>query len=269
MTKIVIAGSHGRVGKALLSLAPQFPQLEIVGEINRGSDFNSIISSCDVVIDFSVHQATLDLAKICAKNQKPIVIGTTGHTDSEKTQIANFKTQIPIVWSSNFSIGVNALFGIVGKMTEVLGSEFDIEILEMHHNRKKDAPSGTANTFLEILSKVRQEQLGGTKVVPQHGRKGNDNVRKSTEIGLHAVRGGDVICDHTIVFAGPCDVVELKQRVTNRETFARGAFRAALWLADRNPGLYDMLDVLGFNDMVPQHEEESYYSEPVRELVTH
>jgi 4-hydroxy-tetrahydrodipicolinate reductase len=270
MTKIIITGSQGRIGRALLAAAPQFPQLDIVGKIGRGDDLNTVISRCDVVIDFSFHRATLDFAKICARNRKAMVIGTTGHTDTEKAQIQNLKSQIPIVWSSNYSIGVNALFGLVRKMAKMLGPEFDVEILEMHHKHKKDAPSGTAKTFFKILKEVREEQLERNVIAKQGRPEGIGGERDQAEIGIHSMRGGDVICDHAVIFAAPGDVVELKQRATSRETFARGALQAALWVVRQNPGLYDMQDVLGLNESLSQHDgEHSYAASPAHALVTH
>lgn len=268
MTKIVITGPQGRIGQALLAVAPQFPELKIVGEIGRNDDLNAIISQCDVVIDFSFHRATLEFAKVCARHRKAMVIGTTGHTNAEKTQIQSLKSQIPIVWSSNYSVGVNALFALVRKMAITLGPEFDVEILEMHHNRKKDAPSGTAKAFFEILKKVREEQLEKDVIAKQGRPEGVIGERNSAEIGIHSMRGGDVICDHTVIFAAPGDVVELKQHATSRETFARGALRAALWVARQSPDLYDMQDVLGLRESVTQQSEEHDYS-PTRTLVTH
>jgi 4-hydroxy-tetrahydrodipicolinate reductase len=267
MTKIVITGSQGRIGRALLATAPQFHHLKIVGEVGRGDDLNAVISRCDVVIDFSFHRATPDFAKICAKNRKAMVIGTTGHTDTERTQIQNLATEIPIVWSSNYSRGVNVLFWVARQVAETLGPDFDVEILEKHHNQKKDAPSGTANTFFEILRDVRKEQLGDS-IEAQYGRVGITGGRKPTEIGIHSMRAGDVICDHTVFFAAPGDVVELSQRATSRETFARGALAAAIWVAKRNPGLYDMLDVLGLKKSSHKVEESLYASSEPRELVT-
>jgi 4-hydroxy-tetrahydrodipicolinate reductase len=270
MTKIVITGSQGRVGKALLALAPQFPEIKIVGEIGKGDDLNKVISRCDVVIDFSSYDATLDFAKICARNRKAMVIGTTGHTKADRTQIHHLKSQIPIVWSSNYSIGLNKFFALVRLAAQTLGSEFDVEILEMHRRQKKDAPSGTAKEFFEILKKVREEQLE-TNVIAQQGRpEGIVDERNPAEIGIHSVRGGGVICDHTVFFAAPGDMVELKHRVITRETFARGALAAAVWVAGQNPGLYDMQDVLGLSESHSHRDDEHHFApSPEHTLVTH
>src|SRR5262249_21620962 len=142
--------------------------------------------------------ATVGFAKICAKHKKPIVIGTTGHSDHEKSEISNFKSQIPIVLASNYSTGVNTMFWLTRKAAEILGPDFDLEVVEMHHRMKKDAPSGTAATLAEILAAVRREQL--SKVI-RHGRSGIVGERTATEIGMHALRGGDVVGDHTVIFA--------------------------------------------------------------------
>jgi 4-hydroxy-tetrahydrodipicolinate reductase len=147
-----------------------------------------------------------------------------------------------MVLSSNFSTGVNTLFWLTRKAAEILGPAFDLEILEMHHRQKKDAPSGTARTLAEILSQVRQQQL---EKVLLHGREGIVGERTSAEIGMHSIRGGDVVGDHTVIFAGAGERVELTHKASSRETFANGALRAAEWVARQKPGLYDMQDVLG------------------------
>jgi 4-hydroxy-tetrahydrodipicolinate reductase len=226
----------------LISGAAQQPELTVVGEIDEGDDLRAVISGGDVVIDFSSHQATPAIAALCAEHKKAIVIGTTGHSDDAKSQILSLKSRIPIVWSSNFSTGVNALFWLTRKAAEILGPGFDLEVVEMHHRFKKDAPSGTARTLAEILAEARKQQLD--KVV-RHGREGIVGGRTSEEIGIHSLRGGDVIGDHTVIFAGVGERVELTHKAASRETFATGALRAAQWVAKQKPGLYDMQDVLG------------------------
>jgi 4-hydroxy-tetrahydrodipicolinate reductase len=195
-----------------------------------------------VVVDFSSHGATLSIAAICALHKKSLVIGTTGHTDDARAQISNLKSQIPIVLSSNFSTGVNALFWLTRKAAEILGPGFDLEVVEMHHRLKRDAPSGTAKSLAEILADVRKQQL---EEVIRHGRSGIVGERTTEEIGMHSLRGGDVVGDHTVIFAAPGERVELTHKASNRETFAHGALRAAEWVAKQEPGLYDMQDVLG------------------------
>jgi 4-hydroxy-tetrahydrodipicolinate reductase len=171
-----------------------------------------------------------------------MVIGTTGHSDQGRAQIADVQSQIPVVLASNFSTGVNTLFWLTRKAAEILGPGFDLEIVEMHHRLKRDAPSGTAKTLAEILASVRQEQL---EKVLRHGREGIVGERTAAEIGMHSVRGGDVVGDHTVIFAGAGERVELTHKASSRETFANGALRAAQWVVRQKPGLYDMQDVLG------------------------
>jgi 4-hydroxy-tetrahydrodipicolinate reductase len=170
------------------------------------------------------------------------VIGTTGHSNAEISQITNHKSQIPMVWASNFSTGVNTLFWLTRKAAEILGPAFDLEIVEMHHRLKKDAPSGTAKSLAEILADVRKLQLDKAA---QHGRAGIVGERTQSEIGIHSIRGGDVVGDHTVIFANTGERVELTHKASSRETFANGALRAALWVVSQKPGLYDMQDVLG------------------------
>ena len=242
MTKIIIHGSKGRMGQALATLAGRHPELEVVGQIDHGDDLRSIIASCDVVIDFSFHATTAGVTALCALHKKGVVIGTTGHSEVEKKSIMGIAKQIPMVWASNFSTGVNALFWLTRKAAEILGPGYDLEVVEMHHRMKKDAPSGTASTLAEILAGVRNQQLSE---VIRHGRKGIVGERTATEIGMHALRGGDVVGDHTVIFATPGERVEITHKASSRETFADGALRAAKWVANKPPGLYDMQDVLG------------------------
>ena len=242
MTKVIITGAKGRMGQALLACAKNFPELEVVGAIDQGDDLGAVIARADVVIDFSFHSATLGIAELCAKNKKAVVIGTTGHLEAEKSQIKNFKFEIPMVIAPNFSTGVNTLFWLTRKTAEILGPAFDLEVVEMHHRLKKDAPSGTATTLLEILGDVRKLQLDEAL---RHGRQGITGERTSGEIGIHAIRGGDVVGDHTVIFASNGERVELTHKASSRDTFANGALRAALWVVKQKPGLYDMQDVLG------------------------
>jgi 4-hydroxy-tetrahydrodipicolinate reductase len=242
MTKIIITGSKGRMGRALIACAAHLPELQVVGQIDQGDDLRSVIGQGDVVVDFSLHNATAGIAALCAENHKAMVIGTTGHSDAEKSQIANRKSQIPIVWSSNYSTGVNALFWLTRKAAEILGPGFDLEIVETHHRLKQDAPSGTARTLAEILAEVRKLQL---EKVARHGRVGIVGERTPAEIGIHSVRGGDVVGDHTVLFANVGERLELTHKASSRETLANGALRAAQWVVKQKPGLYDMQDVLG------------------------
>jgi len=242
MTRVIITGSKGRMGRALFSCAAHQPELQVVGQVDQGDDLQSVIGQGDVVIDFSSHTATPAIAGLCAAQQKAMVIGTTGHSDESRALIANLQSRIPIVLSSNFSTGVNALFWLTRKAAEILGPDFDREIVEMHHRLKRDAPSGTARTLAEILAAVRQQQLDQ---VTRHGRAGIVGERTAEEIGVHSVRGGDVVGDHTVIFAGLGERLELTHKASTRETFALGALRAAQWVVKQKPGLYDMQDVLG------------------------
>ena len=242
MTRVIINGYKGRMGQALLACAPQIPEITTAGQIDQGDDLRTVIAKGDVVVEFSFHNVTPSVAALCAEHRKALVIGTTGHDEIEKRLIQDFKSEIPIVWSSNYSIGINALFWLTRKAVEALGPGFDLEVVEMHHRFKKDAPSGTATTLLEILADARKLQL---KEALRHGRQGITGERTSNEIGIHAIRGGDVVGDHTVIFAANGERLELTHKASTRETFANGALRAARWVVKQKPGLYSMQDVLG------------------------
>ena len=230
------------MGQTLVACAASSPELQVTGQVDQGDDLEAVLPACEVVIEFSFHQVTPGVAALCAKHRKALVIGTTGHTAEETAEIRRRAAEIPIVYASNYSTGVNTLFWLTRKAAEILGPGFDLEVVEMHHRTKKDAPSGTANTLLEILADVRKLQLKGAL---RHGRAGITGERTSTEIGVHALRGGDVVGDHTVMFAANGERLELTHKASSRETFANGALRAARWLVGRKPGLYDMQDVLG------------------------
>jgi 4-hydroxy-tetrahydrodipicolinate reductase len=252
MTRIVITGAYGRMGMTLLRSAEQIPTLDVVGQIDIGQDLREVIEKADVVVDFSFHEATVKFADICATNKKALIVGTTGHSASETAELKKLSTRVPMVWSSNYSTGVNTLFWLTRKAAEILGSSFDLEVVEMHHRLKKDAPSGTAKTLAEILAAVRKEQLD--KVL-RHGRQGLVGERTAAEIGMHSLRGGDVVGDHTVIFAKNGERLELSHKASSRETFAAGALRAAQWIVGKQPGIYDMLDVLGLSE--PRTESET------------
>jgi len=242
MTKIIITGARGRMGQALVACAPQHPELSVVDQIDQGDDLAAVIAKCDVVVDFSSHTATAEIVALCAKHGKALVIGTTGHDDAARARILPQAARISLVWSSNYSTGVNTLFWLTRKAAEILGPGYDLEVLEMHHRLKKDAPSGTAKSLAEILADVRQQQLA---TVARHGRAGIVGARTAEEIGIHSIRGGDVVGDHTVVFATNGERVELTHKASSRDTFANGALRAAAWVVTQKPGVYDMQDVLG------------------------
>lgn len=241
-TKVVIVGAKGRMGQALSSCAARNPAIEVVGAVDQGDDLTALVGRCDAVIEFSFHTATLPVAQLCAEHGKALVVGTTGHTPAEKAAITALQSRIPMVMASNYSTGVNTLFWLTRKAAEILGPSFDLEVVEMHHRMKKDAPSGTATSLLEILADVRKLQLDQAL---RHGRQGITGERTSTEIGIHALRGGDVVGDHTVIFATNGERVELTHKASSRDTFANGALRAATWVVTQPPGLYNMQDVLG------------------------
>jgi 4-hydroxy-tetrahydrodipicolinate reductase len=242
MTKVIITGAKGRMGQAISACAARKPEFEVVGRIDEGDDLKPVIERGEVVIDFSFHSVTASIAALCAQHTKAIVIGTTGHSETERAEILKFKARIPIVFSANYSTGVNTLFWLARKATEILGPGFDLEVIEMHHRMKKDAPSGTAATLAQILAEARRQQLDN---VIRHGRSGITGERSTEEIGVHSLRGGDVVGDHTVIFAGNGERLELTHKASSRETFANGALRAAAWVTRQKPGLYDMQDVLG------------------------
>jgi 4-hydroxy-tetrahydrodipicolinate reductase len=242
VTRIIITGSKGRMGRALAACAPQHHDIEVAGQVDQGDDLSAVIARCDVVVDFSSHAATPGIADLCARHAKALVIGTTGHDTAEQSRITHHASRIPMVLSSNYSTGVNTLFWLTRKAAGILGPGYDLEVVEMHHRLKKDAPSGTAKSLAEILADVRRQQLSK---VARHGREGIVGERAPEEIGIHSVRGGDVVGDHTVIFAANGERVELTHKASSRDTFANGALRAAAWIVKQRPGLYDMQDVLG------------------------
>jgi 4-hydroxy-tetrahydrodipicolinate reductase len=241
-TRIVIVGSKGRMGEALIRLAQQDPKLELVGGVDKGDNLLEVIDKCDALIEFAHHSLSADLAKTVADHGKALVIGTTGHTNEERQTIADQAKRIPIVFAPNYSIGVNLLFYLTRIAAETLGENYDEEIVEVHHRLKIDSPSGTARRLGEILA----EASGGTyEELTQHGRHGDVGVRPKRIIGMHAVRGGDVVGDHTVTFATTGERIELTHKASSRDTFASGALRSAQWVRIQKPGLYSMQDVLG------------------------
>jgi 4-hydroxy-tetrahydrodipicolinate reductase len=238
--KILLNGSKGRMGQTIAGLAPGM-DADICAATDAGDDPAAHIARCDVIIDFSMHQATGQLLELAAKHHKPIVIGTTGHAAEEKKKLLALAAKVPCVWAGNFSVGVNLLFALTRRATAVLGSDYDAEVIEMHHRFKKDAPSGTAARLLEIILEERKLTASALR----HGRSGITGERASTEVGIHALRGGDVVGDHTVLFAGLGERLELTHKASDRAIFARGAIRAAHWVSARAPGVYDMQDVLG------------------------
>ena len=240
--QILISGAKGRMGHAVREACEADPEVAVSAEIDLGDSLAEVLPSCDAVIDFSVHSITADLAQACASEGKKLVIGTTGHTDGELAAIREVSATLPIVFAPNYSVGVNTLFWLTRKAAETLGPDFDLEVIEMHHRHKVDAPSGTARRLAEILAEVRG--LDYAKDM-RHGREGIVGARTQDEIGVHSLRGGDVVGDHTVVYANDGERIELTHKASSRSTFANGSVRAAKWLIDQPPGLYDMQDVLG------------------------
>lgn len=240
-TRILLVGAAGRMGQAIQRAAEGNDTFEIAGKLERGDTIGSSIDACDAVIDFSHADATTDVCAAAARTKKPLVIGTTGHAASQLVAIKNASEKIPLILASNFSVGVNTLFWLTRKAAELLGRDFDLEIVETHHRWKKDAPSGTAKRLAEILCEARK--LSYEKDVA-HGREGMIGERPDAEIGMHSIRAGDVVGEHTVIFASKGERLELTHKAASRETFAIGALRAAQWLVRKPSGLYDMEDVL-------------------------
>jgi 4-hydroxy-tetrahydrodipicolinate reductase len=266
-TPIIICGAAGRMGLAILRCAAEEPAyFRIVGGVEHpdspaaGRTAGELIGKPDlrapivsdpaaldvpkgaVVIEFSSPAATVarfawSVARGCAS-----VIGTTGLDTIQRTEIAEAARKVPIVSAPNMSVGVNTLFKIAAEVTRILGEGYDVEIAEIHHRFKKDAPSGTARRLGEIIADARHQAYDDVVI---GGRSGMPGERPAREIAIHALRGGDVVGEHTVTFAGLGERIELTHRAHSRDTFVRGALRAASWVAGREPGLYDMQDVLG------------------------
>ena len=229
------------MGHAISEIAPEQDAV-IARACDQGDDPADGLGDCDVVIDFSTHTATPDMVKLAADRRMPVVIGTTGLTDGEKDAVhQSIAGAIPAVWAGNYSSGVNTLNHLVKRAAGALGGDFEAEVLEMHHHHKTDAPSGTAEQLVAILREAYA--LGRDSV--RHGREGQVGARPRGEIGVHAVRGGDIVGEHTVFFCGEGERLELTHRATDRRIFARGAVRAARWVVGRDPDVYGMEDVLG------------------------
>jgi len=238
--KILLNGAKGRMGLTIASVAGDMDAV-ITAATDAGDSPEDHLAGCDVIIDFSTHHATGRLLELAITQRKPIVIGTTGHSADEKKRLLALAAQVPCVWAGNFSVGVNLLFALTRRATAVLGADYDTEVIEMHHRFKKDAPSGTAARLLEIILEERKLSAEALR----HGRSGITGERQPTEVGVHALRGGDVVGDHTVLFAALGERIELTHKASDRGIFARGAVRAAHWVAQQPKGVYDMQDVLG------------------------
>lgn len=262
--KIGITGITGRMGATIAGLVSQDPIVELasgllrkeqvcesknLGEFLRFdkaegeiiSDIDQFILSCDAVIDFSSPSLSLKIADKCAKLKKVLVCGTTGFSEEEKQQFTSYAKDTVIIWSSNMSLGVNLLMNLAEQVAGILHEDFDVEIVEMHHKNKVDSPSGTALSLGAAVSQGRNVDL---KSVVNMARVGKDAKRQQGEIGFAALRGGDVIGDHSVIFAGDGERVELTHKASNRDIYAKGAIRAAIWGSVQQPGFYSMRDVL-------------------------
>jgi len=263
MVKIIITGVCGKVGSTILNLALNDKDFDVVGTLEAkthpligkkiGSsedksvnklyiegDLSNIINKCDVVIDFTEPKASLEYFRLALKNKKAIVIGTTGLSESTLTEI-NETCDSRVVISPNMSIGMNLMFQTVEMLSKIMKDDYDIEIVEMHHKMKKDAPSGTAEKLKDIIEASEPAR----NWIETFGRKGIIGERKKEELGILSLRGGDVVGEHTVMFAGVGERLEITHRAYSRENFARGALLAAKWLNNQAPGIYSMKDVLG------------------------
>ena len=240
--QLLVTGKAGRMGRAVVEAAKTDPAVEVAATIDIGDSLEEALAKCSAVIDFSHHSFTPEVAAACARQNKQLIVGTTGHDAAELSALRGAAQIVPIVFAPNYSVGVNTLFWLTRRAAEILGPDFDREILEMHHNQKIDAPSGTAKRLGEILCEVAQLRY---EADVRHGRHGNVGARTQSEVGMHALRGGDVVGDHTVIFAASGERVELTHKASSRHTFAQGALRAAKWLREQSAGLYDMQDVLG------------------------
>lgn len=222
--RVLLIGAKGRMGKTIVDLSGNDPNIDIVAECDLGDSLEPAMKNCVVAIDFSHAEAIEEICLAALAHRRALVIGTTGHTPAQQELIEQTAQSLPIVFASNFSIGVNVLFWLTRKAAELLGSDFNPEIVETHHKMKKDAPSGTAKTLSEILRSARKAEK---------------------EIPIQSIREGDVVGEHTVIFNGPSERLELTHRASSREIFARGALRAAQWVIGEPAGLYTMRDVLG------------------------
>lgn len=218
---VLLIGAAGRMGQTVLNLAQSDPEIEIRAQCDLGDSIEPAMKNCDVAIDFSQADSIDEICRAALQHGKSLVIGTTGHSQQQRKTIEETAHSAPIVLASNFSVGVNVLLWLTQKAAALLGSDFNPEIVETHHKMKKDAPSGTAKTLAETLKAVR-----------------------NTEIPIQSIREGDVVGEHTIIFSGPSESLELRHRAANRGIFAAGALRAAKWIVGKPPGLYSMQDVL-------------------------
>lgn len=265
MTKTIVVGAAGRMGARLVTLIKEAPGMILVGAIEGPghpalghdageqagcgrigvpltADLGSALQQGEVVIDFSSPASTLSNLRLVAQHRRAIVVGTTGFAGQELNEFTALARQVPCVFSPNMSVGVNVLFKVLGEIARTLGEEYDIEVVEAHHRLKKDAPSGTALRLAEVVASAMNRELAQVGVYARHGVIG-ERTRK--EIGIQTLRAGDIVGDHTVLFGGVGERIEVTHRAHSRDAFASGAVRAAQWVASQPPGIYDMQDVLG------------------------
>ncbi|SEM15045.1 dihydrodipicolinate reductase [Syntrophus gentianae] len=265
MVKTIVTGAGGRMGGRIISLMEADEGIDLAAAVERGDhpvvgrdvgeilglekrgivvekDFNACISKGDVAIDFTSHSASVQNLKIAAQHRRPMVIGSTGFSPEELEEIRGLAQSVPCVLAPNMSVGVNVLFKILKIVAEILGDDYDVEILEAHHHLKKDAPSGTAMKMAQIIAEALGRDLDEVGV---YERKGLIGERSRKEIGIQTLRAGDIVGEHTILFGAVGERLELIHRAHSRDNFAKGAIRAAKWVVEQKPGLYDMQDVLG------------------------
>ena len=260
--KLLIIGAAGRMGRRILSLAADANQYDIVAAVERqdhpdiGKDAGLVAAAgpinvkldsvypagADVAIDFSQPAAADSTVDYCVKNGVALVLGTTGLSNEQLAKIKAASTKIPVIYGTNMSVGMNVLFSLVGKVASMLGDDYDIEIVEQHHRFKKDAPSGSALTLAENICKATGKRFPDCVTC---GRSGKDALREKGTIGMHAIRAGDITGIHSVIFGTLGEKLTLNHTAHSRDTFARGALRAAQWLTGKKPGLYSMADVLG------------------------
>ncbi len=265
MIAVALAGAAGRMGSRVLSLLARDDRFRLVGALERaghpalGSDagiaagvgemgvrltssLSEAFAEAEGIIDFSSPEATIESARYAARNGKPMVIGTTGLDNDQTRELERLAEAFPCVFAPNMSVGVNVMFEIARRLAELLGDDYDVEIVEMHHRHKVDAPSGTALRLAQVVAEALSRDLNRVGRFERYGAIGH---RLAGEIGVQALRGGDVVGEHTLYFLGSGERVELAHRAMSRDNFARGAIRALEWVVGKEPGLYSMRDVLG------------------------
>lgn len=265
MIKVIVAGAGGRMGGRLVSLIRESKSLQLAAAVEKkghpavgrdagevaggsplgitiGEDLSALADRGDVLIDFTAPEATLANLHVMATRKKAAVIGTTGLSSEQVTELKTTANQMACVFAPNMSVGVNVMLKVIADMAHRLGDDYDIEVMEAHHRLKKDAPSGTALKIAEVLAKATGKSLDQ---VAAYARKGMIGERKRGEIGIQVIRAGDIVGDHTVLFGGLGERLEVTHRASSRDTFATGALRAAEWVVRQPHGLYDMQDVLG------------------------